>query len=141
MAARLDRSALERDGAADAIEAAIANQETAFRMQASVPELLAIEGETAATKTLYGLDAAYEPTRIFARQCLVARRLVERGARFLELTCSSVGTDRWDQHSGLKSGHERNCQAVDQPIAGLLADLASRGLLDSTLVEIGRAHV
>ena len=142
LAARLDRSALERDGAADAIEAAIANQETAFRMQASVPELLAIEGETAATKTLYGLDAAYEPTRIFARQCLVARRLVERGARFLELTCSSVGTDRWDQHSGLKSGHERNCQAVDQPIAGLLADLASRGLLDSTLVvfagEFGR---
>ena len=142
LAARLDRGAMDRDGPADAIEAAISNQETAFRMQASVPELLAIDGETAATKTLYGLDAAYEPTRIFARQCLVARRLVERGARFLELTCSSVGTDRWDQHSGLKNGHERNCQAVDQPIAGLLADLASRGLLESTLVvfagEFGR---
>jgi uncharacterized protein (DUF1501 family) len=62
---------------------------------------------------------------------------VERGARFLELTCPSVGTDRWDQHSGLRSGHERNCQAVDQPIAGLLTDLASRGLLDSTLVLFG----
>jgi uncharacterized protein (DUF1501 family) len=133
----LDKQAMARDGAADALDAAIANQETAFRMQASVPELLAISGESSATRSLYGLDAAYEPTRTFGQQCLIARRLVERGARFLELTCPSVGTDRWDQHSGLRSGHERNCQAVDQPIAGLLTDLASRGLLDSTLVLFG----
>lgn len=142
LASRLDRRAMERDGPADALEAAIANQETAFRMQASVPELLAIEGESPATRALYGMDASYEPTRTFARQCLVARRLVERGARFLEITCPSVGTDRWDQHSELKTGHERNCLAVDQPIAGLLADLASRGLLETTLVvfagEFGR---
>jgi hypothetical protein len=137
LAARLDKQAMARDGAADALDAAIANQETAFRMQASVPELLAISGESSATRALYGLDAAYEPTRTFGQQCLIARRLVERGARFLELTCPSVGTDRWDQHSGLRSGHERNCQAVDQPIAGLLTDLASRGLLDSTLVLFG----
>jgi hypothetical protein len=137
LAARLDKQAMARDGAADALDAAIANQETAFRMQASVPELLAISGESSATRSLYGLDAAYEPTRTFGQQCLIARRLVERGARFLELTCPSVGTDRWDQHSGLRSGHERNCQAVDQPIAGLLTDLASRGLLDSTLVLFG----
>lgn len=137
LASLLDRQALVRDGAADALEAAIANQETAFRMQASVPELLAISGESSATRALYGLDASYEPTRTFGQQCLIARRLVERGARFLELTCPSVGTDRWDQHSGLRSGHERNCQAVDQPIAGLLADLSSRGLLESTLVLFG----
>jgi uncharacterized protein (DUF1501 family) len=67
---------------------------------------------------------------------------VERGARFIELTCPSVGVDRWDQHSDLKVGHEKNCRAVDQPIAGLLRDLKARGLLDSTLVvwagEFGR---
>ncbi|MDE2506824.1 MAG: DUF1501 domain-containing protein, partial [Planctomycetota bacterium] len=66
----------------------------------------------------------------------------ERGVRFVELTCPSVGTDRWDQHSDLKNGHEKNCRAVDKPIAGLLRDLKSRGLLDSTLVlfagEFGR---
>jgi uncharacterized protein (DUF1501 family) len=69
--------------------------------------------------------------------CLVARRLVERGVRFIEVTCPSVGTDRWDQHSKLQDGHEKNCRAVDQPIAGLLKDLKSRGLLDRTLVVWG----
>jgi hypothetical protein len=137
--AKLDRAAGNRQGA---IESAIANYETAYRMQAAVPELMDLTGETPATKTLYGLDATYQPTQIFARQCLLARRLVERGVRFIELTCPSVGSDRWDQHSDLKSGHERNCKAVDQPIAGLLKDLKARGLLDSTLVvwagEFGR---
>src|SRR5439155_20053290 len=75
-------------------------------------------------------------------QCLIARRLVERGASFLELTCPRVGGDRWDQHSGLKAGHENNARAVDQPIAALLKDLKSRGLLKTTLVvwagEFGR---
>jgi hypothetical protein len=144
LARRLDRAAAERAGADDAIEAAIANAETAFRMQAAVPELMDLAGESAATKKLYGLDSTNEPTQTFARQCLLARRLVERGVRFVELTCPPVGggADRWDQHGKLKDGHERNCQAVDQPIAGLLTDLKARGLLASTLVlwagEFGR---
>src|SRR5262249_51641326 len=82
------------------------------------------------------------PTKIFGTQCLIARRLVERGARFLELTCPNCGHDRWDQHGNLKKGHEDNCRAVDQPIAALLKDLRARGLLESTLVlwagEFGR---
>ncbi len=139
---RLDRAEAERAGGADAIESAIANYETAYRMQTAVPELMSIAGETEATRRLYGLDSDYSPTRIFAAECLIARRLVERGARFVELTCPSVGTDRWDQHSGLKSGHEANARATDRPVAALLKDLRARGLLDSTLVvwagEFGR---
>ncbi|MBG80880.1 MAG: sulfatase [Phycisphaerae bacterium] len=125
-----------------AIEAAIANQEMAFRMQWAVPELMQIEGESKLTRDLYGLDASYEPTKIFGRQCLLARRLVERGVRFVELTCPAVNGDRWDQHNNLREGHENNARAVDQPIAGLLKDLRARGLLDETLVvwaaEFGR---
>jgi hypothetical protein len=139
---QLDRTVHNRLGKPDEIESAIANYETAFRMQTAVPELMDLTGESAATTKLYGLDAPYEPTRIFARQCLTARRLVERGARFVELTCPNVGADRWDQHSGLKTGHENNARAVDQPIAALLIDLKARGLLESTLVvwsgEFGR---
>jgi hypothetical protein len=139
---RLDSSVAQRSGHADAIESAIANYETAYRMQSAVPELMDIQGETAATKKLYGLDARYEPTRIFARQCLIARRLIERGARFIELTCPVVSGDRWDQHGNLKQGHENNARAVDQPIAALLKDLKTRGMLHDTLVlwggEFGR---
>jgi hypothetical protein len=139
---RLDDSVSARSGHDDAIESAIANYETAYRMQSAVPELMDIKGESAATKKLYGLDAPYGPTRIFATECLIARRLIERGARFLELTCPSVGADRWDQHGGLKKGHQNNARAVDRPIAALLKDLKSRGLLDDTLVlwggEFGR---
>jgi hypothetical protein len=139
---QLDQSVQERIGRTDELESAIANYETAYRMQAAVPELMDTKGETEATKKLYGLDAAYEPTRIFATQCLIARRLVERGARFLELTCPKVTGDRWDQHGELQKGHENNARAVDQPIAGLLLDLKARGLLDTTLVvwagEFGR---
>jgi hypothetical protein len=139
---RLDESVFARSGRDDAIESAIANYETAYRMQTALPELMDINGESAATKKLYGLDSKYGPTRTFASECLIARRLIERGARFLELTCPSVGSDRWDQHSGLKSGHENNAHAVDQPIAALLKDLKSRGMLRDTLVvwagEFGR---
>ncbi len=139
---KLDRSELARAGGADAIESAIANYELAFRMQSAVPELMQIEGESAATRRLYGLDAATAQTRTFGAQCLVARRLIERGVRFIELTCPASGGDRWDQHSNLKDGHLANSRAVDQPIAGLLTDLKARGLLDSTLVlwagEFGR---
>jgi hypothetical protein len=139
---RLDDSVATRAGPDDAIESAIVNYETAYRMQSAVPELMNLKDETAATRKLYGLDAKYGPTRIFAAECLIARRLIERGARFIELTCPSVGVDRWDQHSGLKQGHENNARAVDQPIAALLKDLKSRGMLDETLVlwggEFGR---
>jgi hypothetical protein len=139
---QLDRAAEERLGPSDEIDSAIANYETAYRMQTAVPELMDVTGETAATRKLYGLDAAYEPTRIYAAQCLIARRLVERGARFIELTCPKVGGDRWDQHSALRQGHENNARAVDQPIAALLRDLKGRGLLETTLVvwagEFGR---
>src|SRR5579875_3824157 len=139
---RLDASIAARAGHDDAIESAIANYEIAYRMQSAVPELMDLKGETAATQKLYGLDAEYAPTRIFAAECLIARRLIERGARFIELTCPHVGVDRWDQHDGLKQGHEKNARAVDQPIAALLKDLKSRGLLEETLVlwggEFGR---
>lgn len=139
---RLDRRALRNTGGDEAVESAIANYELAARMQTAVPELMDLRGERESTKRLYGLDAEYEHTRIFGRQCLVARRLVERGVRFIELTCPNVGADRWDQHSGLKEGHENNARAVDQPIAGLLRDLKRRGMLEETLVvwagEFGR---
>ena len=127
-------------GADDKLEAAIANYELAFRMQTAVPDLMDISGETEATKKLYGIgDPA---TEIYGRQCLIARRLVERKVRFIELLCPNVGHDRWDQHSNLKQGHTDNARATDKPIAGLLKDLKSRGLLDETLViwggEFGR---
>ncbi len=139
---QLDAAAEEGKGRRDEIESAIANYETAYRMQTAVPELMDIQGESPATRQLYGLDSTYAPTRVFGTQCLIARRLVERGARFLELTCPNLGHDRWDQHGNLKKGHEDNARAVDQPIAALLKDLKAHGLLESTLVvwsgEFGR---
>lgn len=139
---RLDKGVLGASGNDPQIEAAIGNYELAFRMQSAVPELMDLRGETEATRRLYGLDASYAPARTYGTLCLLARRLVERGVRFIELTCPGVGHDRWDQHGNLKKGHEDNSRAVDQPIAGLLKDLKSRGLLDSTLVlwggEFGR---
>jgi uncharacterized protein (DUF1501 family) len=109
-------------------------------MQSAVPELMDLRGESKATLALYGVD---DPaTEVYGRQCLIARRLVERGVRFTELLCQHLGHDRWDQHSNLRGGHEKNARAVDKPIAGLLKDLKARGLLDSTLViwggEFGR---
>jgi hypothetical protein len=142
LARALDGGLAERVGDRQAIEAAIANDELAFRMQAAVPELADLSRETEAVERLYGLDHEYEPTRIFGRNCLLARRLVDRGVRFIEVTCPNTGGDRWDQHGKLKEGHENNARAVDRPIAGLLTDLKSRGLLDQTLVlwggEFGR---
>jgi hypothetical protein len=121
----------------DAIDSAIANYETAYRMQTVVPELADLSKESDATKKLYGLDSKYPHTVSFGTQCLLARRLVQKGVRFIELTCPNVGHDRWDQHGGLKKGHEDNARAVDQPIAGLLTDLKKLGMLDSTLVVWG----
>jgi len=142
MMKRADEMLLGKIGLQDHVEAAISNYELAFRMQASVPEMANISTESAATQKLYGLDSPDPHTRGYAAQCIMARRLVERGVRFVELTCPQVEADRWDQHHALVDGHARNAHAVDQPIAGLIKDLKSRGLLDQTLVvwtgEFGR---
>ena len=140
---KLDQGVLNRLGRVDELESAIANYEMAYRMQAAVPELIDIKGETEATRNLYGLQSKYEPTRTFGMQCLMARRLVEKGVRFIELTCPRIsGNDRWDAHGGLQKNHGDNARATDQPIAGLLRDLKSRGMLKDTLVvwsgEFGR---
>ncbi len=140
---QLDANAMKYRGHHDALEAAISNYELAYHMQVAVPELVDITGESDATKKLYGMEAEYEHTRSYGMQCLLARRLVERGVRFVELTCPPIeGQDRWDAHGDLVSNHELNAKAVDQPIAGLLKDLKSRGLLEETLViwagEFGR---
>jgi hypothetical protein len=121
------------------LEARIASYELAFRMQAKAPELVDLKQESEATKKLYGLDdAVSEP---FGRQCLMARRMVERGVRFVKLL-HGAGGDRWDDHGNIGERIPVHCKEVDQPVAGLLKDLKSRGLLDSTLVvwasEMGR---
>lgn len=144
----IDRQFAAVTRADDAIEAAIRNHETAYRMQAAVPELCDLRGETEATKRLYGFEARNPMTRAYARQALLARRLVERGVRFIELTClppkpgGEQAPNPWDQHGGLESGHRNMSEQVDQPIAGLLVDLKQRGLLHETLViwagEFGR---
>jgi Protein of unknown function (DUF1501) len=137
---RLDQAGAHRTGPSDAIEAAIANYELAFRMQTAVPELANLGSESLATRQLYGVDERV--TEAYGSACLLARRLVERGVRFVEVCCPPTGGDRWDQHSGLRVGHENNARAVDKPIAGLLKDLKTRGLLEQTLViwggEFGR---
>ena len=138
---KLNRGVLERFGQVSEIEATIANYELAYRMQSAVPELLDLSKESEATKKMYGIGA--EPTDEFGRECLLARRLVERGVRFVELlTPARKGLDRWDQHSGLEAGHRLNAKSTDQPIAALLKDLKNTGLLKDTLViwggEFGR---
>ncbi len=138
----LDSREAERLNHVDAIESAISNYELAYRMQAVVPELTDLNKETAATRKAYGLEEKTKGTAIFGRQCLLARRLIEKGVRFIELTCPAVGHDRWDQHGNLAKGHRDNAQAVDQPIAALIADLKERGLFEDTLLvwsgEFGR---
>ncbi len=139
---QLDKSLMGSLRNADAVESAVSNYELAYQMQSSIPELTEFSGETKATRNLYGLNSDDPHTRSYGAQCLMARRLVERGVRFVEVTCPRVNADRWDQHSNLKDGHERNAHAVDQPIAGLIKDLKSRGMLEETLViwtgEFGR---
>lgn len=143
LTSRLNQLSLDEAGRSDSLESAISNAELAARMELAVPGLLDLEGESPVTKNLYGLDAPDPHTQTYARQCLIARRLVERGVRFIELTIPMVdGYQRWDAHGNLTRNHGDNARAVDQPIAGLLADLKQRGLLDSTLVvfagEFGR---
>jgi len=138
----LDAMFLESADGSDAVESAIRNYELAYRMQHSVPEASSLNEESAATLAAYGVEHTNKATAIYARQCLLARRLVERGVRFIELTCPATTHDRWDQHSNLKPGHQDNALAVDQPISALIEDLDQRGLLDETLVvwagEFGR---
>jgi len=144
----LDRAFLNRIGGDNDIEAAVSNYETAYRMQASVPELCDLSGETTATKKMYGMDSPNGVTAAYGHQALLARRLVERGVRFVELSClpekmgGGQAPNPWDQHGNLKGGHENMSLQVDQPIGGLLRDLKTRGLLDDTLViwagEFGR---
>ena len=139
LAQKLNRSTA---GGIDALESAIANHELAARMQLTVPEVMSLNGETEATKKLYGFDAKDKHTQTYARECLIARRLIERGVRFVELTIPLARPERWDAHNDLVTNHSTNARAMDQPIAGLIRDLKSRGLLDETLVvwsgEFGR---
>ena len=130
------------------VEAAIKNYETAYRMQTAVPELCDIRGESEATKTLYGLGSGDPLVEAYGRQALVARRLIERGVRFVELSCLSAGLgagnppNPWDQHGKIREGHGAMARQVDQPIAALITDLKQRGLFDDTLIlftgEFGR---
>src|SRR5262249_18688614 len=127
----------ERDADND-LAARIAAYELAFRMQAHAPEVVDLARETAATKRLYGLDRS--ETAEFGTRCLLARRMVERGVRFVQLYCGD--TNGWDAHSDIEGNHSKLCLQSDKPVAGLLKDLKARGLLDSTLViwagEFGR---
>ncbi len=131
----LNRETLKRDSFNPAVEGVIESYELAFRMQKEMPQVMDIEGESEATKKLYGLENT--ATADFGRKCLLARRLVEAGVRFVE-----VSHGDWDQHFNLTSALGANCRSVDQPISALLTDLKERGLLKDTLViwggEFGR---
>lgn len=117
------------------LRARIKAYELAFLMQSAVPETLQLDKETEATKKLYGLDRP--ETRDFGQQCMVARRMAERGVRFIQLFHGGGGGGSWDSHAEIKANHSRLSAAVDLPIAGLLKDLKQRGMLDETLVVFG----
>ena len=129
---------------ASPIESAIANYETAFRMQTLVPEVANISHEPLHIQREYGVDSKDEHQHYYATQTLRARRLVEAGVRFVEITCPSFDSNNspWDQHGLLKQNHEKNARITEQSIAALILDLKRRGLLDETLVvwagEMGR---
>ena len=132
----------ERRSDSDLINAAVKNYEMAYRMQMAVPDVTDVSKEPDYIKKMYGLEANFNNTRTYGAQCLMARRLVEKGVRFIELTINGGNGDRWDQHGGLRDGHQKNALAVDQPIGALIKDLKQRGLFDSTLIvfagEFGR---
>lgn len=123
------------------LAARIASYELAYRMQATAPEAVDLASESEETKRLYGLDE--EKTADFGRKCLMARRLVERGVRFVQIYSGGGHLDQnWDAHSGVDKNHDLHCGETDKPMAGLLVDLKRRGLLDETLIiwsgEFGR---
>lgn len=129
---------------ASAINAAIANYETAFRMQSAVPSIADIDTEPEHIRRLYGVDSTDEHQRFYATQALRARRLVEAGVRFVEITCPTFDGNNspWDQHGQLRQNHAKNARVTDQSVAALITDLEQRGLLDETIVlwagEMGR---
>ncbi len=130
--------------ASDAVESAIKNYETAFRLQTSIPDLADVDGESKATIEMYGVDSSNDHKRRYSLQCLRARRLVEAGVRFVEITCplTHPNNSPWDQHKNLKKYHEENAMITDQGVAALIGDLKQRGLLEQTIVvwagEMGR---
>jgi hypothetical protein len=141
--ADFDKAFSKRLGKPDPIETGIKNYELAAKLQTGVPDLLELSQETKETKAMYGLDDKYEHTCTYARQCLLARRMVERGVRFVSLTVPRVDNDtRWDAHGGLKKNHDDHARMVDKPVAALLTDLKNKGLWDDVLVvfttEFGR---
>lgn len=143
--AEQDRMFLKRAHDADAIEAAIKNGEMAYRMQALTPDVLNLDKESEATKELYGLNSKNEHQRAYSLQCLRARRLIESGVRFVEITPPNLfggNNGTWDQHDKLREGHQTNALVTDQAVTALIKDLKSRGLLDETLIlwagEFGR---
>ena len=139
-----DREFAAQSSDANAIEGAIANYETAFRMQSTVPSVADISAEPQYIQQMYGVDSEDEHQRLYATQALRARRLVEAGVRFVEITCPSFDNNNspWDQHSLLKKNHEKNARVTEQSVAALIVDLEQRGLLDETIVvwagEMGR---
>jgi hypothetical protein len=145
---QLDQKFLRASSEDPQIEAAIKNYETAFQMQTAVPELCDISEESQETRDLYGVDSPDAAMAAYARQCLLARRLVQSGVRFIELSCLTRGigaggaANPWDQHSALEKGHGQMALQVDQPIAALVKDLRRVGLLEDTLLvwagEFGR---
>jgi len=136
---QLNRQHLDQFGEDSGLEARINSFELAFRMQNEIPDIQDLSRESAEPHRLYALDQKI--TEDFGRQCLLARRFLERGVRFVQVTHSDTKV-QWDQHSNLFDGHTKNAMEVDQPIGGLLTDLKARGLLEDTLVwwggEFGR---
>ena len=133
---RLNRLAAADDPVDPATRARIKSYELAYRMQTAVPDVVRFDRETRETQDLYGFDSPV--TREFGRQCLAARRLDERGVRFVQIFHgSNGGAGDWDAHQNLKKSHGRLCAQVDRPIAGLMTDLKRRGLLDETIVVWG----
>ncbi len=137
--ASMNHDHLKNAGANQALEGRLNSFELAYRMQSSMPEVQDISQETSATQAMYGIDDAV--TEDFGRQCLMARRFLERGVRYVQVTHSDSEV-QWDQHGNLYQGHTKNATEVDKPIAGFLEDLKTRGLLEDTLVlwggEFGR---
>ncbi len=133
---KLNRHHLQHNPGQSDLEARIQSYELASRMQLAGPEAIDLGQENEATRRLYGLD--HQPSRYFGSQCLIARRLVERGVRFIQLySGGGHQQESWDAHFGLKDNMDLHCPEIDQPIAGLLTDLKQRGLLDETLVVWG----
>jgi hypothetical protein len=135
----MNREHLEQARQDEQIQGAIESLDLAYRMQNTAPEVLDLTQEPKHIQDMYGIGKS--PTDNFGRQCLLARRLAESGVRFVEVSTGN----KWDQHSNLKSGHENNSKMTDQPVAALLADLKSRGMLQDTLVvwggEFGRTPI